>query len=479
MDQELYALVSHDSSGRAFFDEVEAKIATLAARNLYTPEETRFHLWAPVAEMLVERIRSSDITEVTRIMTFIENTVLDAENYNRTNLGMEILRCAITREAFRSTSLLAATIVYDPTLRHHGSISFDDIRRVFLDTNEEVEKIEFLFSPDATEEDKKTLSEFALPQALPGLGYMLASHPFTGAVELIGIIAEVMKVEMPDTRERLEPIECRSYFDRACKAMGGRILLANMGLHLPSGKALVKYNADIIAEDMKARPFVTNVELIEKLVPFEFPPTIIPTDGAFGDKPNVPHLIFGTAGPLFVVLDYRYGEKRYLLLRKNATETPHSSSVGANSLKFAADTQHPPPSVSVLHAQQHYQFMHHRLGPPDKTLADIEEEEGNLTSSYGALEFFPPTLKTEIAAAAIAFAKKHIRAYIGRVDAIKGRVPDGRLALIRRAAITMHDDRVAQAIRVDISNGVQPFSPLSESFSVTLGFEVFFAGLQK
>lgn len=480
------------------FIAIERGIAETARARLLSARQTREQCWMPAAREIIEKSVVS--TEaLTHLMRFIEETLSQQESYNVSNIGMEILRMITitspptsskTEAADRAESkaievqpyFRAAVFVYDPFVKGVQQPTLSSVKRIFLDTSVETSEVEPLFSFDLTEEQKAVIAGFAIPQSMPGLGFLSAStrNPICDLQGLKDIIEKTNGVEVTASLP-LDPLDregAHYWLREVTKELRIRILFINLASNIPSrSSCLIKYRMEALEADGKMRGRVVTPEMIGALSPFEFPPSVLPNDGIFGigeegttmqgasttvQRPeSPPYLMFGECGPLFVFLDYRYGSKRYLLV--GSALSPDST---VRSFRHIGP---PPPSEDDLHAtigMQHAAFMAKYFpSPSSKGTSDDA-----VIPSRGSIIYEKPLPGIDVATDAFRVAKIYMKRFIETVELS---IPTSSRRL-REAFITMYEDKMSEAISSDIIESIDLFSPTSQTFQVLNAFEMHF-----
>jgi hypothetical protein len=504
MDQELAALLSDNRPSSTLFREAEDLLARVAARELLTPSKTRASLWIPAARILLNKVGGDD----AEIMRYVEETLADASNYNKSNLGMEIIRTAVVDKhpMFDWPSFYAASLVYDPFIKGAVIPPFESLKRIFLDTNVNLKEIESLFTTELTEEQLEVKKHFTIPQAIPGLGFLIM-QPQYGICSLSDLSSTLEKLngnkhefEVPSIKANFEILSL--WATNVADKLRIRILLVNLSSNLENPQPLIKYKPETVDLDMRSRKHIITSALIEGLMPFEFPPPTLGGPGTpesekegsfFSDDPNRSYKLFGRVGPMYVVLDYCYGEKRYLLLSRSRTQVELPPESMPSSLRFMGPTSMDDDLRTVI-GMQHFRFMSMHIPfyasglsliePTGSILQQMEASEQRsalIIPSRGAIQFEKPLPGTDVFSAGYNAALLYMKQFLRAIDLNRPPLEslpktDSRL---RIAYQTMFSDKMQDAIKADIADNQELFSPESESAKILNIFEAHFLGLQK
>lgn len=482
MSQELVALLSTDSLSINLLDDVEKRLAATAAAEMMPPAKVRSALWTPISQFLLGRIGKGDVATDAFLVHFLEETLSNAESYNRSNIGMELIRTAVIEKhpSFDWPSYHAAAMVYDPFIKGATLPSFESLKRVFLDTNIELKDVEQLFSTEPTEEQKSTIDGFAIPQAIPGLGYLTVQRGYSicGLSTLSDTIETLNGnkhgIELPSGKENAEVRY--QWLTNVADKLRIRLMIVNMMHNLITPHPVIKYKPECVEVDMKSRKHVITKELIDALSPFEFPPV----DGTLVNTDPKAYRLFGLAGPLYVVLDYGYGEKRYLLLSHSRTQVELSPDSMPGSLKFMGPTGLDDNLRTVL-GMQHFSFMAKYIPFYTSGLKSSETSTPQIIPSRGAVQFEDPIPGVDLFKYGMTIATEYMKQFLEAVDL--SRPPLSELPKadkrLRISYQTMYSDKIRDAIERDIAEGRALFSLESESSKIISLFEAHFLGLER
>jgi len=266
------------------------------------------------------------------------------------------------------------------------------------------------------------------------------------------------------------------WLKRVAKSLHIRIAVINLAANLETPRCLVKYNPSIETEDIKSRGHIITAALVDALVPFEFPPIVIPPSSIFSDNART-HAIFGKEGVMFVFLDYRYGSRRYLPLQydQRQYELPPTSSL--KILRFASPKIASSDIGTALNSH-HYNFMSHYLMPSTTLLAN------RILPSRGTLQYENPPLKSDIPLVAMRVARNYMKQFLISLEATRDKnIPHAYDALSSKRMHTaynaMFEDKMSEAINSDKIEEIEMFSPQSSTAKIINLFEAHFLGLEK
>jgi len=338
-----------DPLTRSRIEEVERLIAAASAGSTGAAgaagaagigaEQARERYWEPAARLLLANADSSARTAF--VMHLIDEAMTMPASYERTNLAMEALRLGLLSAAedkrFAWPSYRAALHVYDPFISSlaGGFPALADVERVFLDTNTALRRDSTTTATDGrvvlttepTDEEREMMTRFTAPQALPGLGHMIARdiagssglcnlstlsrrlHALSSAATADSAAASPSNGDFFAEAEQVDAAvaaavsgaaattsrECdsekiservRSWLMRLVDTLRVRLLIVNLAANLDHTSPLIKYRVEAVAADARSRGGIVTPELIEQLTPFEYPPPLLPRDDFFAGEPS-------------------------------------------------------------------------------------------------------------------------------------------------------------------------------------------------
>jgi len=512
--------------------DVEKKVAEEAKERLLSARQTRDLLWTPLAKrVLAAGVMASPLAaeaapspptlsidggsrysatpsdmRLTDLMRFIEETLSKEESYNASNLGMEVLRLAVAAppsselsDIFDQPYFRAAVFVYDPFVKGVPRPSLDSIKRIFLDTSVDLTELEPLFVIDLTEEQKEVVAHFAIPQAIPGLGF-LSADPHYPLCDLRGLSDAIEK--MNGNRHQIplpgsSSTAMRQWMVEVAAALRIRLLVINLASNIAktAPACLIKYRMEALELDMRTRGHVITANMITSLNPFEFPPpavgrggggdeamiTAAATTDLFDDDEDPLYLVFGEAGPIYVFLDYRYGEKRYLLLGRDSSRTELPPDASVRSLKHLGPPQPSNDDLHTIIGLQHVAFMAKYIPSTiyDPGMARAVTDGGEtdlILPSRGTIIFEHPLPGIDIEKAALEVASRYMHDFVAAIDLNRKDDITPTVARMRAAFFAMYEDKIEEALKSDIAESIEFFSATSESLRVLTAFEVQFIG---
>jgi len=449
MNKELRFLANSDSLNMETFLAIEKEVARIAIKKRLSPSDTRSDLWEPLGRLFTNRfIDSGD--QFVHMMNFLERSLESRENYNQSNLGFEVIRIAINNKKtkIKWPAFLAAVRMYDPFLKTDVDPVYEEVQRVLHDANDTMADIDAI----PLEETRKN---FALPQAVPGLGKLKPTANLLTFQQLI----EHMEVDVSDIENRVAILE------EACKDL--QVAIINLAYNIDSTASLIKYNRDVIRLDQENRGNVVTTQFVEASNPFEFPPITLP-DNEFVEK-DKPYKIYGKSGPILIVLDYGYGENRFL---------PMGTTTTIEALK---DDEKPPLDIGLFLAIQHNAFIEKYFPAPRLGLNLPITGTGILDVIADEKKFFefkvPATgdchhegeLTVE---AVVATARKYMAEFIKIIDLNDISTDRG----MRGAYLYMYEHQIRRAFPIDMTAEKKVFSTGSETGNIIADFENRFLG---